>query len=378
MRFFPVVNLSPRLGQVKEFEILKDQQLARIQDAVNSYNEWKDWSDTPIGDRYMRDAIADVQSALNSVPESVRLGAMQEIQKYVDNSEDLIGHLQMPGPGTSPAIPPSQTPVASVDRSRELPPPPPNNNPPVASGQPGPGAGAFRGQGYPSVASGQPGPGYSPITFEPSTTGSEPEPEPPATPTPPPPPIMGPPGGPYMPPPTMPPPVATQGSACWYVIGQGYSWGARPSGGETTGLNQSDCMAIQANYNSVRGLPNVTTQEGQTAQNVTNTQNQQTTETMYNPNAPMAPQEPAPVATPGACPPGQFWDGRQCRGSVAPGFGGLTAGLNLGPSGAGMPAGNVAFGGEGGFSSGGAPGEFSMVGRVRPNMGRRSFPVVNL
>lgn len=78
------------------------------------------------------------------------------------------------------------------------------------------------------------------------------------------------------------------------------------------------------------------------------------------------------------CGPGEFWDGHQCRGSVQGGRSGLISqAMNLGPSGASLPAGNVAFGGEG-FSSGGAPGEFSMVGRLRPNMGRRSFPVVNL
>jgi hypothetical protein len=179
----------------------------------------------------------------------------------------------------------------------------------------------------------------------------------------------------------MRPPVASEGSACWYVIGQGYSWGARPSGGETTGLNQNDCMAIQANYNSVRGLPNVTPQEGQTAQNVTNTQPQQTSEAMYNPNAPMAPQAPAPVASTDCSylGPNAYWDGRQCRSAnMTQAAGNLfNQAMNLGPSGASLPAGNVAFGGEG-FSSGGAPGEFSMVGRVRPNMGRRSFPVVNL
>jgi hypothetical protein len=42
---------------------------------------------------------------------------------------------------------------------------------------------------------------------------------------------------------------------------------------------------------------------------------------------------------PGACPPGQFWDGARCRGSIATGAGGLisaAAGGGLGPSGA-MP-----------------------------------------
>lgn len=61
---------------------------------------------------------------------------------------------------------------------------------------------------------------------------------------------------------------------------------------------------------------------------------------------PGAPGMPPGVATEGAgsnqCPPGQFWDGRQCRGSIAPGAAGLisTAG---------------AFGGGGGGGGGSMP-----------------------
>lgn len=194
-----------------------------------------------------------------------------------------------------------------------------------------------------------PHPPYTPPEVPTGTTGSEPEPEPTTPPQPP-----------------ARPAVATEGSACWYVIGQGYSWGARPSGGETTGLNQSDCMAIQANYNAVRGVGQIPTKGGQTVQNVTNPQSQQTSETAYNPNAPMAPQERPSVATPGVCPEGQFWDGRQCRGSVASipnlpgGFGGTSA------SGAGIGPGDLPGGGSEGLTA------FGMTGRVR------RFRVVNL
>jgi len=373
MRFFPVVNLSPRLGQVKEFPILPDAALARICGAVEEYNEWKDWADTPTGDRHIRDAIANVQSMINTVRPDFQKGAAQEISKYCPDSDDLIGHLNVFQGTTPPAIPPSQTMVATGDTSRTYPPPPPNTNPPVATGAPGPGAGAFKPQ--PPVAStdfpfhrpyvppGEPGPN---VTGEPVTTGftgSEPEPEPvPPSPA---------------QPPMTPPPVATEGAACYYVIGQGYSWGARPSGGETTGLNKRDCEAIQANYNSVRGLSvqNLETPPVQATQFT-----QDSNQVAQAPTAPsMQPAiETRPDVASTMCPPGQFWDGRKCRGSVDTSAGGIFGqAMNLGPSGASLPAGNVAFGGEG-FSSGGAPGEFSMVGRVRPNMGRRSFPVVNL
>jgi hypothetical protein len=57
---------------------------------------------------------------------------------------------------------------------------------------------------------------------------------------------------------------------------------------------------------------------------------------------PQLPKEPPPVAST-MCPPGQFWDGRQCRGSIAPGAaglisaaGGLTAGGMTSPVAYGM------------------------------------------
>jgi len=71
-----------------------------------------------------------------------------------------------------------------------------------------------------------------------------------------------------------------------------------------------------------------------------------------------------PTGGPSSCGPGQFWDGRQCRGSVAPGFGGY---------------GGVAFGGGGGMaipggleSGGGMTSAVSLMGRRYPvtNIGR--------
>lgn len=147
MEFFPVVNLSPRLGQVKEFPILPDVALARICGAVQEYNEWKDWADTPTGDRHIRDAISNVQSMINTVPPGFQKGAAQEISKYCDNSDDLIGHLNIYQGTTPPAIPPSQTPVPTVDTSRRTPPPPPNTNPPVATGGSGPWIWSFQATG---------------------------------------------------------------------------------------------------------------------------------------------------------------------------------------------------------------------------------------
>jgi hypothetical protein len=142
MKFFPVVNLS-RLGQGKAFETLSDLDLARICGAVNKFNEWKDWADTPTGDRYRRDAIADVQSIVSNVPRGIQPAAIQDIQNNCDGSADLIGFLNLNLPGTPPATPPPlSTPVATGDPSRTpppTPPPPPNIYKPVASGAPGPG-----------------------------------------------------------------------------------------------------------------------------------------------------------------------------------------------------------------------------------------------
>jgi hypothetical protein len=334
MRFFPVVNLSPRLGQVKEFPILPDAALARICEAVKEYNEWKDWADTPTGDRHLRDAISNVQSMINTVRPDFQKGAAQEISKYCDNSDDLIGHLNVYQGTTTPAIPPSQTPVATSDTSRpQPPPPPPNTNPPVATGQPGPGRGAFGWR--PSVATGQFGPGYTPPPETPEpvgTTGSEPEPEP----TPPPP----------MPPPT-PPPVASVDNGCWYVMGQGYSWGPRPPSGESTGLNQAACQNIISVDRQVRGLPPLTATPGATVQQqTTSPQTPPMTATQAPAPPKPPPPTPPPVATggPGSCGPGQFWDGTRCRGSVAslpslPGGLGPSGGAALPPGGLELPPG---------------------------------------
>jgi len=291
VRSYPVVNLGRRLGQVKEFEILPDLTIARICGAVKDFNEWKSWSDTPTGDRYMRDAISNVQSMINTVSPSLQKGAVEEIRKYCDNSDDLLGYIKISLTSTPPAVPPSQTPVASTDR--EAPPPPQNPYPPVASGQPGPG------RNRPWVASRGPGsypPYMPPMPEEPQApTGSEapvvenPQPPPPAP---------------------APAPVASVGSGCYFVPGQGYSWGPPPPGGESTGLNKNDCESLQ--------------------------------------------QRRTDVAT-GGCPPGQFWDGTKCRGSVSGGL--VNQAMNLGPSGG---AGMVTPGG------------------IDNLLGRRAFPVVNL
>jgi hypothetical protein len=343
MRFFPLVNVQPKLGQATEFPILSDQVIARACGAVNDFNKWKDWADTPTGDRYMRDAIADVQTAINTVPPGLRRGAAQEIQKYCDNAADVIGFLQFPGPGNIPAVPPSQTQVASIDRLRQPEPPPPNPNPPVATGQPGPGRGAFRGQSYPDVISMDKPPYTPPPTEEPTFTGSEPEPVP--TPVPPPP-----------APAPQRPAVASEGNGCWYVIGQGYTWGARPSGGESTGLNQQDCQNIQARYQEVRNpVPT-----GAQASTVSNVQNQ---EEATATNA--AGLTPTNASRPEECLPPNFWDGRRCRGSVASipnlpgGFGGESPSAGIGP-------GDLPSGGSEGLQA------FGMTGS------KRRFRVVNL
>lgn len=357
MKFFPVVNL----GQIKRFEVLTDQQIISGCKAVNTFNDWEDWQDTPSGQNARRDAISALNNIIRSRPGFER-GAVDEIREYCPNSDAILDYIPQPWLTGTPPVEPTGPNVASIDRyvpGPYTPPVQPNTYPAVATGQPGPGRGAF--EPLEPVATGTPGPGFSPVIPEPvatgttGTTGSEPEPEPiPPSPS---------------QPPMMPPPVATEGAACYYVIGQGYSWGARPSGGETTGLNQKDCQAIQANYNSVRGLSvqNLETPAAQATQFT-----QESNQVAQAPATPgMQPAiETRPDVASTMCPQGQFWDGRQCRGSVAPGFGGgglISQAMNLGPSG-GVAA--PTFGGEG-FSSGGAPGAFSMAGR-------RRFRVVNL
>ncbi len=346
-RRFPVMNLSPRLGQIKTFDIMSDQELSRVCQAVNTFNEWGGpWADTATGQRYRSDAIADVQSAINRHPD-YKPGAIDEIRKFCDNSEELLDHIQKPGPGTGPytgTTPEGTTPppVPSVDIARSWQPTiPPNTNPPVATGQPGPGAGAF----YPRqpIATGGPGPGYNPVPT--GTTGSEPEETNPPVQTggvrefnqPPPPP---------MPPPT-PPPVASVDNGCWYVMGQGYSWGPRPQSGEPTGLNQAACQNIISVDRQVRGLPPLVTTPGATVQQqTTSPQTPPMTATQATPPPKLPPPTPPPVATggPGSCGPGQFWDGTRCRGSVAsipslPGGLAPSGGAALPPGGLELPPG---------------------------------------
>lgn len=359
---YPVVNLQPRLGQVKEFETLTDQQLSRIQNATDTYNNWKDWSDTPTGDRYMRDAVSDIQSAIDSVPEAVRLGAMQEIQKYIDNlDQDMLDRLRMPGPGT-PRAEPGAAPVASIDRARTEPPPPPPTNPPVASGQPGPGysphepVADIAPKSYPPY---QPPEEPEPTGF----TGSEPEPPVEVKNPPPPPPIA-------KPPPPPPPPVASGGNGCYYTFGQGYSWGARPPSGEPTGLNQAACQNLIAMDREIRGLPAQNT--APPSSNVQAQTTQQNTASMAPQTPPPKPPGNAPVATggPAACGPGQFWDGTRCRGSVAPGFGNLmnAAGGGGGEAAAGISPSNLDIN----------PASIANASFAGIGSRKRRYPVVNL
>lgn len=309
MRTYPVVNLAPalrgpRMGQVREFEVLSDQVLARICMAVDAYNDadtsWMS-PDAAAGERTQRDSTATIQSVLDGVPPGLKNAALWEIRKYCDGADAVLDTVIKPGPGTPPAIPPSQDMVPSTDRTRPPePPPPPNDYPPVATGQRGPGRGAFGHR--PSVVTGQPGPGYTPPPPPPPipfTTGSEPEPELPPVPT-------GQPQPPPPPPPYTPPPsVATPSVGCWYVMGKGYMWGERPSGGESTGLNQKDCEALMARDLEVRSGV------------VQPSQAQDMTQNPYSWNA--AAGLPTSIA-PGACDTskGEFPDGRGgCRRSVS-------------------------------------------------------------
>jgi len=313
---YRVVNLapvlrSPRMGQVREFEVLSDQVLARICAAVDAYNDADtSWSspDAAAGERTQRDSTATIQSVINGVPPGLKNAAIWEIRKYCDGADAVLDTVVKPGPGTPPAIPPSQDMVPSTDRTRPPePPPPPNEYPPVATGQRGPGRGAFGWR--PSVVTGQPGPGFTPPPSPPMPipTGSEPEPEMPQPvptgqqPSPPPPP----------PPYTPPPSVATPSVGCWYVMGKGYMWGERPSGGESTGLNQKDCQDLIARDLDVRGL-SVQTPQGQTSQ--------QTGTVNSTPSWNTAPGATRPQDNGVAsvdCGPGKFWDGTKCRGSVS-------------------------------------------------------------
>ena len=308
MRTYRVVNLAPvlrgpRMGQAREFEILSDQVLARICMAVDAYNDADtSWAspDAAAGERTQRDSTATIQSVIDGVPAGLKNAALWEIRKYCDGADAVLDTVIKPGPGTTPMIPPSQDMVSSVDPLRPTPPPPPppppNEYPPVATGQRGPGRGAFGHR--PSVPTGLPGPGYTPPSPAPIPfTGSEPEPDL-TTPTeqqlPPPPP-------PYTPQPS----VATPSVGCWYVMGSGYMWGERPSGGESTGLNEKDCQDLIARDLEVRsGI-------------VQSSQAQDMTQNPYSWNA--ASGIPAPVAT-GDCDPlkGEFPDGRGgCRRSVS-------------------------------------------------------------
>lgn len=353
MRLFKVVNLPRSLGQGRLFETLSDQELARICGAVNKFNEWKNWADTPTGDRYMRDAVADVQSIISKVPKGIQPAAIQDIKNNCDNADDLIGFLKLNLPGTYPMTTPGQAPVATGDTSRDPGPIPPNTNPPVATGQPGPNRGAFDTR--PLVQSGLPGPGYRPYQEPITPTGSEP-------------PFQEPPS----PPPPVPamqrPPVATPSAGCWYTAGKGYSYGAYPgSGAELVPLSASDCQSLVQRDREVRGLPVET--PGQVQQAQYQQPAQQTS--FMGPGAFNQTSRPPDVASQD-CGPGRFWDGVKCRGSVDQSASGLiNAAASMGPSG-GMtaPAGGINAGGYNGFNGTGNYG-FTMGLKKR-------FPIRNI
>lgn len=241
MRTYRVVNLatSPHMGQAREFEVLSDETLARICGAIDDYNSWQGWEDTPTGSRYQRDSVSNVQSIIDATSSGLKNAAIWEIRKYCPGADAILDQVRKPGPETPPILPPSPTMVPSVDVPATL---KPLTRPPVPTGQPRPGTVVSR----PPVPSGQPGPGYTPPEVSPPVaTGSEMEPTTiEETPTPP-----------------TPPPVETPSIGCWYVMGKGYMWGPRPSGGESTGLNQRDCEnLIQRDIEVRTGQPQVTQQ----------------------------------------------------------------------------------------------------------------------
>lgn len=313
MKTFPVMNvnrfphagLTPRMGQARDFKVLPDEVLSRICDAVDAYNNADtSWSspDAAAGERTQRDSTSTVQSVIDSLPANLKNAGVWEIRKYCPDADSVLDTVRKPGPETPPAIPTGQD-VASVDRyvpgPYTPPPQPPPTAPPVAS--------------VDRYIPGRYTPQPEPIStgFTPFTTGSESEPQ---FNPPPPPPVETP------RPPPQPPPVASSASGCWYVMGQGYMWGPRPSGGESTGLNQRDCESLIQRDREVRGLP---MQSGGTAPG----QLQIAPQDQQVQNVPVSTGQ-QPICDPMK---GQFIDPvtRQCRGSVAsipniPG-GGITA-----------------------------------------------------
>lgn len=312
---YPVVNLGH--SQLSQGRTLLEQAC----DAINYYNMFPDTDSDSMAAKAA--AVAAMRGLFQSAAASTQEDfdyIKDKIRKNCNAGEDLLSQVQL----TTPAMTTPYSPVSSTDTGY--------TPPPLGPGTPG------VVNPYKPVATG----GFRilpPIEIEeapPATTGSEPEPEPPRPPQTPP----QTPSKPFVPPPPM---VATGGPGCYYVPGQGYSWGPRPSGGESTGLNQRDCESIRQRDREVRGIPVENTQAAQTSQ----VSNQQTSsEGIYNPNAPMAPQGRAPVASTDCSHLGPYawFDGRQCRpGSVNQSGGSLvSSAMNLGPS--GMTTGAVPFG----------------------------------
>ena len=258
MMRYPVMNVGPvkRMGQVKEFEVLSDIVLARICMAIEDYNNADtSWSspDVAAAERTQRDSTATVQSVIDGLPAGLKNAAIWEIRKYCPDADAVLDTVRKPGPETPPAIPTGPD-VASVDRyipgSYTPPPPPPPTAPPVASVDR-----YIPRERPPQPPPQEPAPVATGPTTVPFTTGSEAEPPvevptPTPTPTPQPPPM-----------PPSRPPVESPSVGCWYVMGQGYMWGPRPSGGESTGLNQKDCESLMARDIEVRtGQAQVTQQ----------------------------------------------------------------------------------------------------------------------
>lgn len=221
-----------------------------------------------------QEAIDAMKGLLSNLDKEDWNNARDSIKSHCNPpGEDIFEYIQFPLPENPlpPPPPPTNPNTPSTDKPK---PPPPLGPSAVATGYKPPEPEFPTGSEGPFPTGSEPEP--EPFTVssreenppppepEPFTVSSREENPPPPEPEPftvssreenPPPPPPPPPYQPYQP----PPPVPTPSVGCWYVQGQGYSWGPRPSGGESTGLNQNDCEAIRQRDLAVRGI---------TAQNV--------------------------------------------------------------------------------------------------------------
>lgn len=189
-----------------------------------------------------------------------------------------------PKASTPPATP---TPVTT---SKPAPPPP--AQPPAPVSTPGGSGGPVMPPSSGPIPVSNPGGSGSPATLTPIPTTLTPVTKP------------------------TPPPVATGAVGCWYVIGEGYSWGPRPTSGESTGLNQSDCNSIISRDREVRGIPQMPEKSGPQQPEVQ--PSSPSTYGMLPPTHQQPPSRPAvPTGGSGGCVPPAFWDGTKCRGSVS-------------------------------------------------------------